>query len=436
MNIRFPDTFLSYTLIVMSLLCSAGAPAYPIDGYERTGIGRLEAARRIETEQSAGSKQPAGALLDTAEVDLRLLGHADMELPAVDENFTRQIREILGEYANRYAVSVLDLSDVAHPRYAEHNGNVMRNPGSVGKLMIALGVFQMLADLYPDDTDKRWQLLRDTLITADDFIISDHHTVRRWDREQQKLIRRPLHIGDRGTLMEFMDWMLSASSNAAGATITKHAMLLKAFGHAYPVSDEQGKAYFEQTAKAELSRVLAETIQEPVTRNGLDLNTLRQGSFFTRTGKQKVPGTTSYATSRALMSFMLRLEQGRIVDPFSSREIKRLLYVTERRIRYASSLALKDAAVYFKSGSLYQCAPEPDFRCKKYHGNVRNYMNSVAIVEAPAQSRQLHYIVTLTSNVLRRNSAIDHQSFATRVHHLIKSFHEAADTSGSMSYGQ
>ena len=84
---------------------------------------------------------------------------------------------------------------------------------------------------------------------------------------------------------------------------------------------------------------------------------LRQGSFFTATGKQKVPGVgDSYGTARELMRYLLRMEQGRIVDEWSSREIKRLLYVTERRIRYASSPALADAAVYFKSGSLFECA--------------------------------------------------------------------------------
>ena len=51
------------------------------------------------------------------------------------------------------------------------------------------------------------------------------------------------------------------------------------------------------------------------------------------------------------------------MDEFSSREIKRLLYVTERRIRYAASPALASSAVYFKSGSLYECAKEAGFTC-------------------------------------------------------------------------
>jgi len=136
-----------------------------------------------------------------------------------------------------------------------------------------------------------------------------------------------------------------------------------------------------------------------------------------------VPGTTSHASSRELVRFLLKLEQGKIVDAFSSREIKRLLYMTQRRIRYASAPALADSAVYFKSGSLYKCEPEPDFVCKKYHGNVVNMMNSVAVVEAPAEEREMFYMTAVMSNVLRKNSAVEHQTFAMRVHRLIESFH-------------
>jgi hypothetical protein len=119
------------------------------------------------------------------------------------------------------------------------------------------------------------------------------------------------------------------------------------------------------------------------------------------------------------MRYLLRMEQGRLVDEFSSREIKRLIYVTERRIRYASSPALADAAVYFKSGSLFECAKEPGFACKPYAGNVKNYMNSVAIIESPAGSRQLYYMSTLVTNILRKNSAAEHQALATRLQHLM-----------------
>ena len=90
-----------------------------------------------------------------------------------------------------------------------------------------------------------------------------------------------------------------------------------------------------------------------------------------------------------LLRWLIKLEQGKLVDVFSSREIKRLLYMTQRRIRYAASPALEDAAVYFKSGSLYKCQPEPGFTCRAYEGNVENRLNSAAIIEAPAAERQL-----------------------------------------------
>ena len=414
-------------MLVLALLLGAAppAPTYPLDSYEITGIGRLEEARRVQAGELPGIKQPAGALLNREQVDLRLLKAKSLELPAPDPVFTAQIGGLLGGLTDRYAIAVLDLSDRAAPTYAEINGNVSRNPGSVGKLMVVLGIFQALADLYPNDLDKRWQVLRDTHIVADQFVISDSHTVRRWDRATEKLIRRPLAPGDEGTLFENLDWMLSASSNSAAGTVMEHGMLIKAFGLDYPVDAARGKAYFKETPRAELSKALAEFVEAPVTRNGFDLTQLRQGSFFTHVGKQMVSGTSSYATVHALMQYMMRLEQGRIVDEFSSREIKRLLYVTERRIRYASSPALFDSAVYFKSGSFFKCVPEPGFVCRPYQGNVENFMNSVAIIESPSSARRLHYIVALMSNVLRRDSAVDHQTLAARIHRILEARHSA-----------
>ncbi|MSR15253.1 MAG: hypothetical protein EXR86_11945 [Gammaproteobacteria bacterium] len=416
---------MAFSLGALTLGSTTLGLAYPLDSYEVTGIGRLEEARRVQAGELPGTKQPAGGLLTRNEVDLRLTAQRDLELPLIDPQFTRQIVGLLGGYADRYAIAVLDLSDPTAPRYAEHQGNVSHNPGSVGKLLVALGIFQALADLYPTDLEKRWQVLKDSPVIADEFVISDSHTVRRWDRATERLIRRPLQPGDPGTLLENLDWMLSASSNSAAGSVMKHGMLLKAFGTRYPVSDAEGKAYFREHLKSELSAVLADFVEAPVTRNGLDLTQLRQGSFFTRVGKQKVQGKNSYATARELMKFMLRLEQGRLVDEFSSRELKRLLYSTERRIRYASAPALFDSAVYFKSGSLFGCQPEPDFVCRAYQGNVRNFMNSTAIIEGPAKERRVHYIVTLMSNVLRRNSAADHQSLAAKIHRLMLADHPA-----------
>ena len=432
--IRFiPRAGATLTLLAFALLLSPQSPAikhagaYPLYGSEESGIRRLEQARLAHEGKIKGKKKVYGELMSVDQVDLRLLDHRDLELPKADPDFTAQIRALLGGNASRYGISVLDLSDPANPRYAEHNGDYVQNPGSVGKIIVAHGIFQMLADTYPDDIESRLRVLRETTVTADEFIIRDGHTVRLWNPETQVLTRRPLQLGDRGSLYEWLDWMMSASSNAAAATNQKHAILLAHYGKAYPPTHEAGMAFFQDTAKGTLRDLLVKTMQEPLTRSGIDLQRLRQGSLFTRTGKAKVPGTSSYGTSRELMNWTLRLEQGRIVDEFSSREIKRLLYMTERRIRYASSPALRDSAVYFKSGSLYSCAPEEGFTCRKYHGNKRNYMNSLAVVETPAGAPKLFYMVTLMSNVLRKNSAVDHQTLATRIHRILEADHKAAE---------
>lgn len=422
-------------IVLLAALSSAPTvSAYPIDAYDASGIGRIEWQRLIEAGDIKGTRQPPGALLPAAEVTPRLLAQPRVDLPQPDPEFTSAVRAVLNGPVDRYAVSVLDLTDPAQPVYAEINGGVRRNPGSVGKLIVALGLFQALADLYPDDLDARRRIIRDTVVTADSFVIRDSHTVKFFDPTTRAYERHPLQIGDRARLSEYLDWMISASSNAAASMVIKQIMLLRQFGKRYPVPVAEADEFFRRTPVSDLDALLARSLEEPVTRNGFDLEQIRQGSFFTRTADARIPGTSSHATTRALMTYVLRLEQGRIVDEYSSTEIKRLMYQTERRIRYASAPALADAAVYFKSGSLFKCAPEPGFVCRKYQGNVMNLMNSVAIVEYPAHGRRLHYVVTLMSDVLRMNSAVAHQSLASSIQRLMEQRHaEAAHTATGAS---
>ena len=397
---------------------------YPLDAYRDTGIRRIEAARLAVFGKMRGRRQPPGALLPSKMVDLRLLDHPDLVLPEPDPEFTARVVELLGDKADRYGVALLDLSDIDNPRYAEHRADYKQNVGSVGKIAVALALFQALADTYPDDIEKRKQVLRESIITADEFIQHDHHEVRLFNPDTGAMSFRPLKLGDQGSLWEYLDWTLSISSNAAAAMVMKNAMLLKHFGKDYPVSEDEANRFFKNSSRKQLRALYEQTALEPFTRNGLDLAQFRQGSFFTRYGKTRVPtGYNSYATARELMRYVLLMEQGKLVDVFSSLEIKRLLYMTERRIRYASSPALHDSAVYFKSGSLYSCKKEEGFKCKKYHGNVKNYMNSVAMVETPAGINRLHYLATLISNVLYKNSAVDHQTLATYIHRLVEADH-------------
>ena len=50
-------------------------------------------------------------------------------------------------------------------------------------------------------------------------------------------------------------------------------------------------------------------------------------------------------------------------------------------------------------------------------------MNSLAIVETPAGINRLFYLTTLISNVLYKNSAVDHQTLATYIHRMIEANH-------------
>lgn len=422
--------FLSIFCVVLLLAAGSKSAAYPLDAYPATGIRRLEAARLAVLGKMRGQQQPPGALLPVDLVDLRLIDRPDLKLPEPDAKFTARIFQLLGDKADRYGIAVLDLSDPDHPRYAEHRADVRQNVGSVGKLAVAVAVFQALVDNYPDDIAARKRVLRETVITADEFIQKDHHEVRIWNPDSGVLNVRRLQEGDRGSLWEYLDWTLSASSNAAASMVMKNAMLLRHFGRDYPVSNDRAERFFRESSGEQLRELYEQTFLTALTRNGLDLEYFRQGSFFTRYGKQRVPtGYNSYGTARELMRLLLLMEQGRLVDVFSSREIKRLLYMTERRIRYASSPALGDSAVYFKSGSLYSCRPEAGFKCKKYHGNDKNYMNSVVIVETPAGIKRLHYLTTLISNVLYKNSAVEHQTLATYIHRILDADHPAKPTS-------
>lgn len=417
--------FCRHLTLVFLILSAAMVGAYPLDGDQYTGIGRLEGYRLAQEGKVAGAlRLPAGALLKTEQVDLRLAEQPDLKMPAADPDFTGEVAALLGDDTDRYGIAVLDLTDPDRPRYAEHRADQSFNPGSVGKLAVAMGVFQALAEAYPADIGARERVLRDSLVVADDFIVHDHHKVPLWRPESQQLTHRPIREGDRANLWTYLDWMMSASSNAAASLSIKHLMLLKHFGRDYPVPEARADSFFSQTPKSELGGILKTALQEGVVAGGLDAGSFRQGGFFTREAKRQVPGTSSYATPRELMRFLLHLEQGKVVDPFSSREIKRLMYMTQRRIRYASSPALYEAAVYFKSGSMYRCRPEPEFQCNKYQGNALNVLNSVAIIEAPAGSeRPLFYMAVLTSNVLKKNASWAHRSLATRLHELIERRH-------------
>ncbi len=406
-------------------LTAPDARAYPLDLYEQTGVSRLKAYYLASQGPMKGRFLYPGALLPGAAVRLSLVDRPGFVIPAADREFSASVVALLGADAPHYALAVLDLSDPDRPALAVHNPDRVLSPGSVGKVLVALGWFQALADLYPADTAARQRVLREAIITANDLIVADDHEVPLWREGDRKVTVRPLIQGDSANVWSYLDWMCSASSNAAASMVMAHLVLLRHAGTDYAAVADTLEPFLRSTPKAELQRLLAKALQTPVRRNGLDPAKLSQGSLFTRRGKERIPGSGSHATARGFLEFAVRMEQGKLVDPFSSLELKRLLYMTDERIRYASSPALETSAVYYKSGSLYACQPEAGFVCGEYQGNVKNFMNSLAIVETFDRKPELRYIVVVLSNILRRNAAAEHQTLATRIHRLIEARHPA-----------
>ena len=245
-------------------------------------------------------------------------------------------------------------------------------------------------------------------------------------------------MGDDENLWTWLDWMLSASSNAAGSTVMGQIAAIKHFGSAYPPPPAQLEDFVVNAPGSTMSALVHDAILDGLRKNGIDASQLRQGSPFTKSGKARIPGSLgSTSTARELVKYLTRMEQGRLVDPWSSLEIKRLLYLTDIRIRYAAEPTLDPTAVYFKSGSLYSCGGSGP--CGKYFGNSKNYMNSIAIVEYDGGGgKQLRYIVALLSNVLGKNSIETHQALAKRIHHVIADRHGVpvpAPTRGAETIG-
>ncbi len=406
-------------IVVMLTAAAAVVVAYPIDGYQDTGIRRLDFYRLAQAgEIPRGRRQPLGGTLTVQQVDIRATD-APGQLPTPDAALSAKLTAVLGDDAAGYGIALIDFTDSRRPRYAEHNAGFKDNIGSVGKLLVATALFHELARAWPDDTGQRLRVLRETEVIADDFIHYDHHKVPIWHPGSRELQHRAQQVGDRGTLFEYLDWMMSASANSAASMLMKHLIALRHFGSEYPVSQPRFERFFEQYRYHERGDLIDAALREPLAAIGIADDQLRQGSFFTRTGKQQVRGKLSWGTPRALAQFVYQLERGKVVDEFSSREIKRMMYMTQKRIRYASHPALLDSAVYFKSGSLYNCRPEPNFVCKKYAGNKRNLLTSVAIIETPAHQPVKHYAVAVLSNVLRKNSAYEHQQLAGRIHAMM-----------------
>lgn len=395
--------------------------AYPLDGAAKTGIRRLTGYRLAhEGKIAAWIRLPPGALRTMADVRLRLkdaAGSFDITPSTPRDPYLQSgIEKIFAGRDPSYSIAVLDISDPARPRYAALKEYDKRIPGSVGKLFVATGLFGAARRTWPADAARRERFLRETFVAADSFVHVDSKTVPFYKDGDKAIVNRRLQVGDTFNLYEWLDHALSQSSNAAASFTWEQAMLLHRFGAKYPLSREETETFLKETPRAELGRLALETVEAPLRESGLDTSRIRIGTMFTSGGERVVPGTGSYACPAELMRWLVKLEQGKLVDEWSSLELKRLLYFSRPRYRYSSSPALVNAAVYFKSGSLFECAPEPGYQCGQYRGNKVNLMHSVAIVESGTKA----YLVALMSNVLKLNSATEHQTIGTLIERLIQ----------------
>lgn len=402
----------------VSVVWTGLALGYPLDGFTETGIRRLLRLERLAAADQLRNL-PAGGRLPLSTVGLHLVDFdAGVDLPPPpDPDLQQRLEALFPDRDESYAVGLLDITEGRPMRYAAWQEERHYSPGSVGKLAVAAGLFAELARLFPDDPERRRQLLRQRMVTAGPWIRVDIHDVPLYDPESGDFSARPIREGDIFSLYEWTDHMLSPSANAAASTVWKEVILMRHFGRAYPPSSAEEKTFFATVGRDRLRDLGMAVVNEPLRAMGIGEQDWQLGSLFTATGKRLVPpGGGSWANVRGLLSFLINLERGRVVDQWSSLELKRLLYLSVHRIRYASSPRLRDAAVYFKSGSLYKCQAEPGFNCGKYRGNVVNYMNSVAIVEH-ADGRR--YLAVVLSNILRRNAAVEHQGLATAIDRLI-----------------
>ena len=417
---------MSKILVIAALLFGSFFAAefdYPYDGYERTGIKRLKWVERVQKGEIKTNRLRPGAFYPLSSIELNLVDR-NLNLPVgsvpeTDAGLQSKVSNLFRGLNPNYSMTLLDMTPGKPLRYAEHRPSAQYQPGSVGKLVVLAAFFTGLKHVYPNDFNKRIELLRTKQVKAGEWAISDHHTVPVYNMESGELVKRKVRAADVFSLFEWADHMVSVSNNGAASVVWREALLMHIFKDKYPsLTFEESEEYFKNTPKSELSEFAINTVNQPLRDLGITEDEWRLGKFFTGGAGSYIPGRGgSIGTPIGLIKYVLALEEGKIVDRESSLEMKRLLYLTDRRIRYAYSHKLDSAAVYFKSGSLYSCDREKNPDCGAYQGNRYNYMNSVAIIEHPDGTR---YAVCLMSNVLHKNSANDHLALADKVDDLVR----------------
>ena len=400
---------------------------YPIDGYNKTGIKRLKRLEKTLDSTITEYYLRKGSFKKYDEINLWM---CEKTIPVdsimtVDKEFQQEMLSLFPSRSG-YGITVLDLTDIHHTRYAAMNENSGFQPGSVGKIVVATAFFRELSNLCPGDFSVRTELMKNKVVKSGRWGLYDHHTIPIYNIEKDSFIKRTVIATDEFTLYEWVDHMLSVSNNGAASIVWREALLMRIFGDKYfTLTQDEADAYLEKANRSELTNIAIDLVNQPLRDLGITQDEWRLGSFFTN-GPDKYVGSNggSIATPKGLMKYFINLEQGLVIDQESSLEIKRLLYMTDRRIRYGASPQLNDAALYFKSGSLYSNNKALGTPYGEYKGNVYNYMNSVCIVEHPNGT---NYIVCLESNVLSTNSAGAHMYLASAIDKQIRKKYELTE---------
>ena len=170
-------------VLVLVLICSAFTTAtfYPIDGYEHTGIKRLKRLELIKSGEIVEKQTlPEGAFKSYLDIKLNLKEKASDSLHCFfkeNDAFQKEISSLFRGLDKSYSLTVMDITDLNNIRYAHRNETSGYQPGSVGKLAVLIGLFNQLSKIYPDDFDKRIQLLKTKVVKAGVWGLTDEHTI-------------------------------------------------------------------------------------------------------------------------------------------------------------------------------------------------------------------------------------------------------------------
>ncbi|MEZ4270945.1 MAG: hypothetical protein R3C68_05785 [Myxococcota bacterium] len=326
------------------------AQAYPTDtvSQERTKIRRLRWQQDINEGSYRGRKIPPGAQWSTDRVKLRMLDQGQdfdltLETPK-DPQLQAGLEAIMQKWRfKRYNIALLDITDPSRPRYAAINEQEKQTPGSVAKVLLGAGFLQQLKERFPNDVSKREALMRDVTVKADDWAMPNHHEVPViigdvYSGKYRTSIRRVLN-GDTFSLWEWMDHALSPSSNASATMLWRETTLMKLLGEAYPPENYDADLWkrWDRTTTTEAAY---DVVEKPLRDAGLNVDDFYVRMFFTRNASRYVKAEASRASPFGILRWMIKVEQGKMVDRFSSLELKRMIYLTRRRIRYAHTKAL------------------------------------------------------------------------------------------------